>query len=450
MSAASVQRVSADPHAPSAVALEWEADAGGDAVWRIERRPVGGEWRLAGELPARCRRFESVGLRPGTRWSHRLRRESAGEESEWHAAPDALTPRMPESLRGEVLLGPTPGFPRNTEGQTILVGDGRLVHVFGQWPGRSDHARGVRIGAIESTDRGESWSRPRCWFREEGFDLYHPGVVGLPNGAMGLSYTKRRSGEARQQSGERVFRWSGDDGETWSAEILISNGGWEHYQTSRCAVMRVLGSGRLVQPFVRRLQRTGAPQGHIATFVGLSDDGGRTWRVVPEEPLREPETDTFHEPTVVEWAPDRLLMLGRTQTGWLWESRSDDGGGTWSPPRRSNLPSSIAPAMLVNVPGRDAIGVVWNPCVEEGNPRTPRSVLAWSLSEDGGRTWRGYRELEHRRPRQDNSACGWAYGVVLWDEGLVHLTYMELRATSENFLTRYQRLSRARLLGDDG
>ena len=96
-------------------------------------------------------------------------------------------------------------------------------------------------------------------------------------------------------------------------------------------------------------------------------------------------------------------MLMRTQAGFLYESHSSDQGTTWTPARASRFNTSTGPPNIMR--HRNGLLVVcWNNC--EMPPRHlgngvygGRDALHIAVSDNDGKTWRGFREiyLDHRR-----------------------------------------------------
>lgn len=185
---------------------------------------------------------------------------------------------------------------------------------------------------------------------------------------------------------------------------------WRGYNGSQMEYQR-LSNGRVLVPF-GSFQPHGKPVppwGRHKTVIQYSDDAGESWKesesqlVSPCYPGFNGSNEGACEPAIEELQDGRLWMLMRTQAGFLYESFSHDNGTTWQPARASRFNSSTGPPNIL----RDKNGwlvVTWNNC--EMPPRHEgqgvyggRDALHIAVSEDEGRTWRGFREiyLDHRR-----------------------------------------------------
>lgn len=195
--------------------------------------------------------------------------------------------------------------------------------------------------------------------------------------------------------------------------------------------------------------------------VALSDDDGDTWRSVPIPPLKDVPRqgpgdrrprwyNDGCEPSVVELKDGSLLMALRTSSGHHAFCVSNDGGETWSEPREHPAfwATNTMPYLFrlkdgrllffwnntVPLPTRDAaeypelatdaatLAGVWETVF------TNRDVLHAAISDDDGRTWRGFREIALTEPR--NAADFRELGNGLDDEHdkSVHQTQaLELR-----------------------
>lgn len=194
-----------------------------------------------------------------------------------------------------------------------------------------------------------------------------------------------------------------------------SNGGteWDPVQVvfegyvSDMQQQTLLSSGRILQPFHTFIPFApdDPPTGRSYSSVLYSDDRGATWQQSPDQLLTpvyagfNGNTDGAIEPVVID-QPDlgRQWMLIRTQTDYLYESFSYDDGTTWSTPTQSTFASSDSPADYQWLPdGR--LMMFWNNT--RNAPRLPngdgvysgRDAIHAAISEDGGQTWRGYREF---------------------------------------------------------
>ena len=241
----------------------------------------------------------------------------------------------------------------------------------------------------------------------------------LPNGDIVLTYFVG-SGHT---SAVRVYRHSSDGGHTWGPEHLLTDGS-APYMTGAHDRLRQLSNGRLVQ--VLHSRQNGTHQ--LGTLAFTSDDAGHTWTArgsgngstlsVPLSASRLPHSMGikcnefgFWEAAVAEVtsSPDdgRLLMVGRTCTGWLYQSTSTDWGGVWSDPvpvggvervREGGIRHPLAPPNIVRVTDKDREVLVlvysshFNP--HEGWELGVREVLGLQISRDGGVSWGSYRHVE--------------------------------------------------------
>jgi len=268
-----------------------------------------------------------------------------------------------------------------------------------------------KVVSVSSADSGRTWSRPR-----PEFDVPHQrmgGGIGLidAEGEIHLILTHVR-GDGRPADTRFIDLWhvrTINQREQWNEPRRI----WEGY----CgAVMdfKQLRDGRIIVPFAA-WKRPGevvvADTGSNYTTVVYSDDGGDSWQLSPEK-LTSPCESGYNgnnygaiEPTVLELADGRVWMLMRTQTGYLYESYSDDGAN-WTPAQPSRFHSSTSPAALARLPDGRII-LFWNNC--ETPPRHEgagvyggRDALHAAISADEGKTWSGFREV-YRDPYRNDS-----------------------------------------------
>ena len=294
------------------------------------------------------------------------------------------------------------------------VGNNVISHGDGTWEAFSAVSREgrVEIRSKRSKDFGRSWSEPTTahTFSGEGFS----GCIAILDRRQEVQLffmRLRTEGTGKQVAIDRFIDvWhmrSSDNRRVWSDPQRIFQG----YTGSVQMALR-LRSGRMLLPLgVWVPGRAVAPPtgSHYSTTI-YSDDDGATWTQSTAQ-LTAPCHLNYNgnnygacEPYVVERAND-VWMLIRSQDGYLYESTSPDGAA-WSKAVRAPFASSNSPAGVINLPdGR--IVVVWNNC--QTPPRVDgqgvyggRDALHAAISEDGGQTWRGCREIYLDRMRDDS------------------------------------------------
>lgn len=174
-----------------------------------------------------------------------------------------------------------------------------------------------------------------------------------------------------------------------------------------------LRSGRLIAPFAYWVAgQSTLPWGTNISTVLYSDDLGDTWTLADVK-LVAPTYAGYPgsnygaiEPAVVELEQDgHLYMLLRTETGFQYESYSTDNGTTWATARPSRFHTFNGPALLKDLPG-NRILAVWNnsdniPKFGGKGVYGGRDALQAAISDDYGRTWRGFREIHRDLFRND-------------------------------------------------
>lgn len=172
---------------------------------------------------------------------------------------------------------------------------------------------------------------------------------------------------------------SHDDGRTWDEPILL-NRPW-------CGCIHSFiqtRTGRLVL-----VAQEVIPEWRHATVVFVSDDEGVTWRRSNALDLGGAQHDHAGscEGTVLERRDGSLYQLLRTETGFLHETASTDGGLTWAPSTLSTVPSVTCCAQLYRL-ADGTVALLWNPPPRyDPRDRTKRDELAIAFSSDDARTW---------------------------------------------------------------
>jgi predicted neuraminidase len=140
-----------------------------------------------------------------------------------------------------------------------------------------------------------------------------------------------------------------------------------------------------------------------------SIDAGRTWAVArPSEPADDSRIDAI-QPSILTYPGDRLQAVGRTRSGRIFETWSDDAGKTWSALALTALPNPNSGIDAVTLrDGRQLI--VYNHTTEG------RSPLNVAVSRDG-KSWHAAFVLESNPGEYSYPA------VIQAKDSLVHVTY---------------------------
>lgn len=170
--------------------------------------------------------------------------------------------------------------------------------------------------------------------------------------------------------------------------------------------------------------------GFLHPGVLISDDDGASWtrQILPYPPLHEiawPHKgyrwrQPGSEPVVAETPSGELIMLLRTSQDKHYWMFSRDAGDTWSAPEPSPFYSVATMPNLVTLSDGRMVAV-WNnttPLPETDHRQQPilqqheidglsedvftnRDALHAAISEDGGRSWIGFREIHLNECRND-------------------------------------------------
>ncbi|HEX5470918.1 MAG TPA: sialidase family protein [Lacipirellulaceae bacterium] len=378
------------------------------------------------------------------------------------------------------LLGPWGGSARAggsralaEDGQGIVLDGFHFASIVRLKDGSLITERGLR-----SIDRGRSWRKSDA-FRPAG----SKGLLRLPNGELGAY-----EGDWSLQTAEGNdtnhwdFRWSADEGTSWSKPVRISLPGMTFGLEN---TMFVLKTGRLVlatysQFMGSRFDKRGASwgtyqgvrlnvetEGHFPVLeagrIYYSDDNGRQWKASDGWIIgwRDKKwSDSFTEPCGVELKDGRLLLLGRTLIGRIEQAKSNDGGRSWWPgAKTTELMSSYSPCCLGRLPTGDLV-IVWNQLSRSDIRKGLRRCrLSSAISKDEGKSWEHFKNIEaikslggisHVRPDDDLTPV-WGdneVGKLPDDFQLFH--YPNLSIVDNNVFLCYQVTSYKLTVGKDG
>ncbi len=272
--------------------------------------------------------------------------------------------------------------------------------------------QGKYCASMRSRDHGKTWSRPVIEFSVPEHAYVTTQALVDRDGEIHVCFLVGRGVGNRRPAVDLFYDiWhtkTVDDRSKWLPARRIYAG---YVGALRC--MLQLKDGRILLPFgkwlppAERKPATGSNEVRIL----YSDDGGTTWHEAPAAltaPVR-PHGGQIGavEPTALQLKDGTIWMLIRTDTGRLYEAFSRDGV-VWTPAKPSRFTSSESPATLLRLPDQRIV-LIWNNCQELLPPPgrryaaySGRDVLHAAISDDEGRTWRGFREI-FRDPKRNQT-----------------------------------------------
>ena len=286
-------------------------------------------------------------------------------------------------------------FPSAHASTIVSTNDGLVAAWFGGaregapdvgiWVAR--HAGGKWTAPVEvATGVQPDGTRHPCW---------NPVLFETAPGTLTLFYKVGPS----PQTWWGMTRTSRDNGRTWSDATRLPEGILGPIKNKPVR----LSDGTLLSP--TSTESTEKPSKWRVHFE-RSTDGGRTWTIV--RPADGPPIDAI-QPSILFHPNGRLQAVGRSRSGRVFETWSEDGGKTWSAVTLTTLPNPSAGTDAVTLAdGRHLL--VYN---HTPKGRTPLNV---AISSDG-KTWSAAAVLE-REPGE------YSYPAVIQaPDGRIHVTY---------------------------
>ncbi|WP_276356256.1 sialidase family protein [Cohnella caldifontis] len=228
----------------------------------------------------------------------------------------------------------------------------------------------------------------------------------------------------RQETSEIRCRLSLDNGRTWEPTRTFSE-----TPGSFCrAPIVALSNGEWIFPMWISRRDAGTVFGNDTSLVRISGDEGLTWQ---EYPI--PGSRGRVHPNIIEWGEGRLSAFFRSRSAdWIYVSRSDDWGRTWTEPERTTLPNNNASIRAIKLQsGR--LAVIYNHFQAGDDPTATiwpktRFPVSIALSEDEGRTWPYIRQLEQGDgfTGEANKHLNRTYEypwLLQTNDGLIHAAY---------------------------
>ena len=297
--------------------------------------------------------------------------------------------------------------------------DGRGSYIDNLYTGSIVHRRDGSLLTSKgwcSEDRGMTWRNSGPLVAEKGISPM--GLIRLPSGELGLYFA--RNWDMPSACGNDTNNWyfvrSSDEGKTWKDEVIIALPGLTMGLEN---TMFSLKDGRLIlitySQFLSSMSLWGASwgtykgfrvktetEGHFGQMevvrVYYSDDEGRSWHpndgwILGYRGGYEKWVDSYVEAAGVELGDGRILLMGRSLVGRIYQCFSTDRGEHFGYAEPTPLITSDSPGILKRLPTGDLL-FVWNQISREENRRgLRRSRLSSVISQDDGKTWKHFKNI---------------------------------------------------------
>lgn len=299
----------------------------------------------------------------------------------------------PKSLQPQTVLElpPSKDNPRNSEGDFIILKNGRILFVYSHYTGNSsdDNAPAFLAGRY-SDDGGKHWSKKDMTIvsPEKGVNIMSVTLLRLHNGNIALFYVKKHSNKDCIPQ----MQISKNEAKSWSISKPIINDTNGFFVLNNSRVIQ-LKSGRLLLPVALHYTPGGKWSDKAKIYCYYSDNNGKKW----SRGLQVPDTTNIvtQEPGVVELNNGQILMYMRSNNGVQQYSYSKDKGKSWNHIQPSTILSPLSPASIKRIPGTNHLLLVWNnnnglqPQIKD--KRTPLSI---AVSKNNGKSWLYTKNIE--------------------------------------------------------
>ena len=311
---------------------------------------------------------------------------------------------LPDGVSQNLVLAPTPGNPRNSEGDFVNIDQQRILFIYTHFTAGAGDDASAYLAGRWSSDEGKTWDDHDQIIvpKPTGVqNIMSVSLLKLPDGRILLLYLVKTS----DSDCRPVIRVSTDQAKTWSEpRPCLTDSGYFEANNGR---LIQLNSGRIIMPVAQYDWKTPAGQRGIVSCY-FSDDSGMTWQRGKTTLEAPPQSRSgLQEPLAVELSDGRIMMLSRTDRGSQFRSYSADGGDTWSPAEPTDILSPLSPASIKSIPRAGDLLMVWNDHSHiDPSLRGRRTPLTVAISRDDGKTW------IHRKTLYDDPHGWYCYTAI--------------------------------------
>lgn len=297
------------------------------------------------------------------------------------------------------------GFIPSVHASTVLnIGENEFLCAFfgGTEEGKDD----VKIWLSRFSEG--KWSQPQIVAVGDNVPCWNP-VLFEYEGKIMLFY----------KVGKPIPQWytmlieSTDGGRTWSEPRELVEGDTGGRGPVKNKAIR-LSDGRICAPASIETKT------EWDCFTDTSSDGGKTWQRSEFVPFdhENNEGKGIIQPTLWEDG-DKIFMLTRSTVSHIMRSESSDGGKTWSPAEKTELPNNNSGIDCVKL-NDGKIVVIYNPVTGRHGDR---NIIGISESADNGKSFSPCTIIE----KDDDTDAEFSYPAIICDDKYIYTTYTHYR-----------------------
>lgn len=313
--------------------------------------------------------------------------------------------------------------PRDSHAATLAeTTGGDLVCAWFNGPGEGMAETNVVVSRLPAGS--DTWTTPDLIAADPEHSEQNPVLFRVPSGEIWLLHT---SNEPHDRTTASVLKRTSTDGTTWSDPEMLFPGPGFFLRNPPV----FLPDGAWLLP---AYQVTSAGEYSV---VAISTDEGVTWdiREVPGSRHRV-------QMSISPLAGGSLLAFYRSRASdRIYASTSTDQGRSWTAPKKSALPNNNSALQQITLTDGRLV-VVFNdatlerdqfrfvPSGDGWRKKAVRTPLTLAMSEDGGRTWPHWRNLQVADIEYKDAQAGYSYPTVLQtSDGYLQVAYSYLRKT---------------------
>ena len=233
------------------------------------------------------------------------------------------------------------------------------------------------------------------------YPTWNPVLYQIPKGELMLFY----------KVGPSPAKWwgmlikSADHGKTWGKPEKLPEGYIGPVKNKPV----LLKDGTLMCP------SSTEGEGGWRVHFEYTKDFGKTWK--RSDPINDGKAFGIIQPSILTYPDGSLQILCRSRNRAVIESRSTDGGKTWSPAKPIDLPNNNSGTDAVTLADGRQLLVYNHVLPPDGLAKGARTPLNVAISSDG-KTWYAALILE------DSPVSQYSYpAVIQTSDGMIHFVY---------------------------